>query len=311
MRNLKGMAGVACFAILLTGAAGKTASGQERVFQWLPANDETARLDPADFHTGRVYRPGPGGGNIHVGIKAQQPVTIEMTASEDWDYAQQHSEALPSLRFFCAREHVVDTTYTCELPPGMPTVLIVRDERNLDRAVFAGLGAIIAKSGPGRQFVAPNELHIQYYRWACVENCNPPQIRWFRQMKEKYELTAILKIYGGLTPQRDGEQVSVKIKAPVPMAVAILPLEVADRLHQQPETFEKALAGSACKQRGIQSMTFQCTFDVVDGPQSLVVVPEPGVSVPNHKKAEIEVLAARCVANCVAPPKPQTAQAQN
>jgi hypothetical protein len=29
-------------------------------------------------------------------------------------------------------------------------------------------------------------------------------------------------------PQRDGEQVSVKIKSPVPMVVAILPSDIAD-----------------------------------------------------------------------------------
>jgi hypothetical protein len=36
---------------------------------------------------------------------------------------------------------------------------------------------------------------------------------------------------------------------------------------------------------------------LADGPQSLIVVPESTANVP-HKKAEIEMLAARCVANC-------------
>jgi hypothetical protein len=30
----------------------------------------------------------------------------------------------------------------------------------------------------------------------------------------------------------------------------------------------------------------------------LIVVPEEGVNVPNHKKAEVEMLAAKPVANC-------------
>jgi hypothetical protein len=30
----------------------------------------------------------------------------------------------------------------------------------------------------------------------------------------------------------------------------------------------------------------------------LIVVPEEGARVPNHKKAEIEMQAPRCVANC-------------
>ncbi len=302
---------IAVLALTVAGFAA-AAAAQEKSFEWQPANDELARLDPADFHSGRVYHPGSNGGGIHVGIKSQLPVTIQMAASDDWDYALQHPEALAQIRFFCVREHVVDTIYTCELPANTPSVIIIRDERNLDRAVFAGLGAILGKNGPGRQFVSPNDLHIQYFRWACVANCNPPQFQWFRQVKEKYELTPILKIYSGLTPQRDGEQLSIKIKAPVPMAIAVLPSQVADQLHEQPATFERALTKTACKQRGIQSMTFECSFDVSDGPQSLVLVPEPGVSVPNRKKAEIEVLAAKCVANCaLPPPKPQVSQAQN
>ena len=45
------------------------------------------------------------------------------------------------------------------------------------------------------------------------------------------------------------------------------------------------------------ALQFECTFNVSDGPQSLIVVPEAGTNVP-RKKAEIEMLAARCVANC-------------
>jgi hypothetical protein len=41
-----------------------------------------------------------------------------------------------------------------------------------------------------------------------------------------------------------------------------------------------------------------CTFNLGDGPQSLMVVPEEGARMPNHKKAEIEMQAAKCVANC-------------
>jgi len=46
----------------------------------------------------------------------------------------------------------------------------------------------------------------------------------------------------------------------------------------------------------------QCTFKVADGPQSLVLVPEAGVNIPNHKNAEIEVQAVKCVDNCAALP---------
>src|SRR5438046_211193 len=58
------------FAFLLTCAFCGPSFGQQRVFNWLPANDERVRLDPANYHTGRTYHPSANGGNIHVDIKA-------------------------------------------------------------------------------------------------------------------------------------------------------------------------------------------------------------------------------------------------
>src|SRR6266403_765750 len=46
----------------------------ERTFDWVRASDEIVQLDPTDFHAGRVYRPGPDGGNIHVIIHAMMLV---------------------------------------------------------------------------------------------------------------------------------------------------------------------------------------------------------------------------------------------
>jgi hypothetical protein len=306
------------FAVLILFCVLAPASfAQDRIFNWLPANDESVRLDPANFHTGRTYHPGSGGGNIHVEIKAQQTVTIFLTGADDWNYALQHPEAIASLQKICLREHVVETTYLCDLPPA-PMTLIVRDERNNpDAAVFAGLGAVLdpksktdraievgiatVLTGQGsttRRFMAPNDVHIQYYRWDCVENCIQPEIQWTRQLKEKYELTSFLKVYGGFRPDHDGEQISIKIKSPVPMVIAMLPSDVADQLHSQPGALEAVLQKNACQQRGVQSLQFECTFSLSDGPQSLIVAPEAGANVPHHKKAEIEMLAARCVANC-------------
>jgi hypothetical protein len=67
-------------------------------------------------------------------------------------------------------------------------------------------------------------------------------------------------------------------------------------LHYQRANRE-ALTKTSCQQRGVQTLVFECKFDVNDGPQSLIVVPEETNRVP-HKKAEIEMSAARCVANC-------------
>jgi hypothetical protein len=119
------------------------AQGAQKVFNWRPANDESVRLDPANYHSGRTYRPGPNGGNIPVDIKAHRPVTIFVTGADEWSFALQHPEAIVNLQHLCQREHVVETTYICDLPP-QPMTLVVQDERNdPDAAVFAGLGAVL------------------------------------------------------------------------------------------------------------------------------------------------------------------------
>jgi hypothetical protein len=306
------------FGVLLMGALCGASYGQQpRIFNWLPANDEMVRLDPANYHTARTYRPNAPGQTNHVDIKAENPVTIFMTPAEDWNQALQHPEEISRLRQVCLKEHVVEATYVCEMPVEAMT-LIIRDERNNpDAAVFAGLGAaldpndkiqravgvgieaVLTRQGSAtRRFTSPNDVHIQYYRWDCVENCIQPEFQWTEQVKEKYELTSFLKVYGGFRPDHDGEQVSIKIKSPVPMVVAMLPSQIADQLHSRPEALEVALEKNSCQQRGVQSLQFACTFNLGDGPQSLIVVPEEGARVPNHKKAEIEMQAARCVANC-------------
>jgi hypothetical protein len=59
-------------------------------------------------------------------------------------------------------------------------------------------------------------------------------------------------------------------------------------------------------ERSVRSVAFECTFDVADGPQSLVaavVIPEGSGKVPANKKAEVEVVASKCVANCLTDPE--------
>jgi hypothetical protein len=321
MRNTrntkKNKTGLVIFGVLLMGALSGACYGQQpRIFNWLPANDESVRLDPGNYHTAGTYRPNAPGEHNHVDIRAEKPVTIYMTPVEDWNQALQHPEAIARLRQVCLREHVVEVTYVCEMPVE-PMILIIRDDRySPDASVFAGLGevldpnnqveravgagitAVLNAKASRRQFTSPNDVHIQYYRWDCVENCIQPEFQWTEQIKEKYELTGFLKVYGGFAPDHDGEQVSIKIKSPVPMVVAMLPSHIADQLHSRPEALESALEKNSCQQRGVQSLQFSCTFNLGDGPQSLIVVPEEGARVPNHKKAEIEMQAARCVANC-------------
>jgi len=297
MKNL-GIAGILAF--VLASALAAPSFGQQRVFNWTPGNEESVRLDPANYHAGQTYHPGSNGGNIHVDIKAQQPVTIFLAPAGEWSEGLQHPESIARLRTLCLREHVVETTFLCDLPPE-PWTLIIRDDRSsleptvfaglgavldpsnkIDRAVGTGIAAVLSARGPVmRHFVSPNDVHIQYYRWICMENCIQPEFRWILQFKEKYEITSFLKVYG-----------------PVPMVVAMLPSQVADQLHSRPEQLEAALEKNSCQQRGVQSLQFQCTFNLADGPQSLVVVPEPGANIPHHKKAEIEFQAVKCVENC-------------
>ncbi|HTP69403.1 MAG TPA: hypothetical protein VMJ35_10910 [Dongiaceae bacterium] len=310
-----------------------SAAAQEKVFEWQRGTEESVRLDPSNYHGGKSYSS--QGGTIHVDIDAQQPVSIFMTSAGEWNRAMQNPELLGSIRTVCLREHVVKVTYTCDLPRE-PMQLIVRDDRETQSSkAFAGLGAVLKSTeavataepqlggamgvinavGSGvagilgrqsnatsRHFVAPNDVHIQYYRWICVSNCFPPEFQWIQQAKEEYKLTPFLKVYGGYAPDHDGELVSVKIKAPVPMLVAVVPASVANQLHAKPDMLEPALEKTACQQRGVQSQTFQCTFNAADGPQSLIVVPENLEKVP-HKKTEVEFFASKCVANCALPPQ--------
>ena len=266
-----------------------------RTYDWVRASDEIVELSPMDFHAGRVYHPGPDGGDIHVIIHARQPLTLAMAGAREWNEAQVHPETLGNLEYRCVREHVVDTTYECHLPPERAMVLVLHDERTADRAIFQGIGAIVGKAS-AKQLVAPNEVQITYHSWQCMHNCVQPEYRWFRAVKEKYDLTSAPKLYSVVTPEYDGQRMWVKIKAQVPMTIAVLSAKIADQAYDKPETLSWALSQTACKQRGVQSMEFECKIDRADGPQSLIILPDSPVR--SHKKAEIEFQSLKCTANC-------------
>lgn len=280
------------FFLLTLGAL---AAAQDKVFDWVRASDESAQLDPMDYHAGRVYHPASQGGNIHVDIQSKLPVTIALAANDEWNAMLQHPGAVPHFELLCMREHVLNTTYECHLPNDRPMVLLVRDERTPDRAIVQGIEAVIGHGT--RRFVSPNDLKITYYRWDCVQNCIQPEFQWSLLVKEKYELSATPKVYSLLSPERDGQPVWIRIKAPVPMMIALLPSEVADKIYDDPSGLTSALESTSCKQRGVQSLTFDCKVNLGDGRQSLVVVPEGHGNVP-HKKAEIEMQSMQCSANC-------------
>lgn len=295
---------------------------QPKLFNWVPSQSETVRLDPANYYTSHTYQPGPQGGNMQVYIESRYPITVAMVDPPSWTDATERPSAaknISNIQYSCVQQHLMTSMYTCHMGGFWPQVLVIRDERDAAREDHDGdrgqsrnnanantaphlvpVNAGASLSGnPGRQFTAPNDVRIQYYSWSCVQACDQPDFGWVRQVKEKYELTKVLKLYGGIVADHDGAQVSIKVKSPIPMAVAVLPAQVAGQLYGKPDMFESALAGSSCQQRGVQDSTFQCAFNLADGAQSLVLLPEAGVNIPNHKKAEVEVQEVKCIDNCV------------
>jgi hypothetical protein len=287
----------------------------ERVFNWVPIDDVTLRLDPGDYSAPRQYDSGVA---MRADIAARQPVTISMIRLDYWKSVNDPNPAfrrdMTALDSLCVQQRTIKISYGCTAGYFGPYVLLVRDERREDsdgdhrdprEANSAAMAppqvqarAPVHDAAARRDFASPNEVHVQYYGWRCVAYCDQPVFQWVSQVNEKYKLTNILKIYSGITPDHDGAPVSIKVKSPVPMAVAILPAKIAGQLYGKPDMFESAVENSSCQQRGVQSSTFQCKFNMADGPQSLVLLPEPGSAIPPKKKAEVQVQAVKCVENC-------------
>lgn len=290
--------------VLLFCAFVAIANAQDnRVFDWIPANSESIPMEPASLHAGRIYHPAAGGGNMHVAIDSRYPVTVAMTWADEWNNSMRHPDAPVNFDFLCVKEHVTNTIYECHLPSERPMIITFRDERSPEKRVISTIGAIL---GPGaRQFMSPNDLHIQYYSWSCVNNCVLPDFEWRRILNEKYEITPVPKVYSLMTPDHDGQKLSVKIKSPVPLTVALMPSHLADQVYDKTVSLTDALDQTGCKERGVQSMSFNCTFNVANGTQTLFILPELAFS--GHKKANVEVNTVKCVDHCYlldAPPNP-------
>lgn len=278
-----------------------SAGAQDRVFDWTPANSETIPMEPASLHGGRVYHPEAGGGNLHVGIESRFPVSIAMVFADEWNAATQHPDAPVNFSFLCMKEHVTNTIYECHLPSERPMIITFRDERKPEKPVVSTIGAIL---GPGaQQFIHPNDVRIQYYSWSCVNNCVQPCFEWRRILNEKYQITSMPKVYSLMTPDHDGQELNVKIKSPIPLTVALLPSHLADQVYDQTVSLTDALDKTGCKERGVQSMSFHCSFNVANGTQTLLVIPD--IQFSGHKKADIEAQTFKCVDHCdMLPPPP-------
>ncbi len=282
-------------AAVLVCAFAVTANAQDnRVFDWTPANSEIIPMEPASLNAGRVYHPAAGGGNMHVGIESPYPVTIAMAWADEWTAAMQHPDAPANFSFLCLKEHVTSTIYECHLPSERPMIITFHDERRPEKPVITTIGAIL---GPGvRQFISPNDLHIQYFSWSCVNNCVLPCFEWRRILNEKYQVTPAPKVYSLMTPDHDDQKLSVKIKSPIPLTVALLPSHLADQVYDKTVSLTDALDQTGCKERGVQSMSFNCAFNVANGPQTLFILPD--ITFSGNKKANVEVNTVKCVDHC-------------
>jgi len=295
MRNL--------YFLLLLAVFIATASAQDnRVFDWTPANSETIPMEPASLHAGRIYHPAGGGGNMHVNIESRYPVTVAMTWADSWNAAAQHPGAPVDFDFLCVKEHVTSTIYECHLPSERPMIITFRDERRPERPVVQTIGAILGPAA--QQFIPTSDVHIQYYSWSCVNNCVLPEFEWRRILNEKYDLTPVPKIYSLMTPDHDGQKLSVNIKSQIPLTVALLPSHLADQVYDKTVSLTDALDQTGCKERGVQKMSFNCTFNVASGSQTLFILPEMDFS--GHKKANVELNTVKCVDHCDLLPPPPT-----
>jgi hypothetical protein len=281
-------------AVLVCAFSASVIAQDNRVFNWTPANSETVPMEPASLHGGRIYHPAAGGGNMHVVVESRYPTTVAMVWADEWNAAVQHPDAPVNFEFLCLKEHVTNTIYECHLPSERPMIITFRDERRPEKPVVSTISAIL---GPAAQpFIPTSGVHIQYYTWSCVDNCVQPCFEWRRILNEKYDLTPVPKIYSLMTPDHDDQKLSVKIKSPIPLTVALLPSHLADQVYDKTISVTDALDQTGCKERGVQKMSFDCSFNVANGSQTLFIAPEMTFS--GHKKADVKVNTVKCVDHC-------------
>jgi len=287
------------FSLVLLSAVGL--QGQQKTFDWVPQNPDSFRIGPG-YHSGvAVYNP-HGWEAIHVrlDIAAREPVSVGVVRLEDWNNAIHDPEQLAKLTYDCLNEGVTRISYSCNFYAGNTSrVVVLRDSRRGVRPVVTGVAAPFVRYGIDEFFA--NDVRVTQYHWDCTSNCDlpdPPQFAWVNLRKEKYEITGAFKSYGPFAADQENDKVRIRIKAQVPMTVAMVSSSMADDLYAHRDHARDILSKSTCKQYGIQSSTFDCTLQKDDGAMQVVLLPE--VELKKKKKAEIEISTMQCVANCVA-----------
>jgi hypothetical protein len=286
--------------LLLVSLIAMCASAQQKTYDWLPQNTDSFRIGPG-YHSGvAVYNP-HGWEAIHVrlDITAREPVSVGVVALDDWNNAIRNPEQLERLNYACLMEGVTRIAYNCNFYASYTSrVVVVRDSRHAEHPIVTGVAAPFVRYGINEFFA--NDVRVTPYRWSCTSNCDlpdPPEYAWVGLRKEKYEITPAFKSYGPFTAEQDNDKMRIRIKAQVPMTVAVVPSSLADDLYAHRDQAREILSKSTCKQYGIQSSTFDCTLQKNDGAMQVVLLPE--VEIRKKKKAEIEISTVKCVANCV------------
>ncbi|MGC2696928.1 MAG: hypothetical protein WA738_14175 [Candidatus Angelobacter sp.] len=271
---------------------------QQKAYDWVPQEPDSFRIGPG-YHSGvAVYTPhGWEAVHVRLDIEARQPFSVGVVRLEDWNNAVRNPEQLARLDYACLTEGVTRISYSCNFYASYTArVVVVRDARNTEHPTVTGVAAPFVQNGLNEIFA--NNVRVTPYRWICVSNCDlpdPPQFAWVNLRKEKYEITAF-KSYGPFTPERDDDKIRIYVKSQVPMTVAVVTSSQADELYAHRDQAREILAKSMCKQYGIQSSTFDCTFQKDDGAMQVVLLPE--VEINKKKKAEITISTVQCVANC-------------
>lgn len=237
---------------------------------------------------------------MRLDIAAQEPVSVGVVRLEDWNNAIHDPEQLAKLNYDCLSEGVTRISYSCNFYASYTSrVVVVRDSRRGEHPRVTGVAAPLVRFGIDEFFA--NDIRVTPYRWGCTSNCDlpdPPQFAWVDLRKEKYEITEAFKSYGPFTAEQENDKVRIRIKAQVPMTVAMVSSSMADELYAHRDQARDILSKSTCKQYGVQSSSFDCVLQKEDGIMQVILLPE--VEIRKKKKAEIEISTVQCVANCLA-----------
>jgi hypothetical protein len=277
----------------------------QKTYGWVPEATNTYRVGPGSYNGISQFTPrGWEALRIRLDVSAHAPVMIGVVPLQDWNNAIQNRDLLDKLNYSCLSTNVTRLSFSCDFySSNVARVVVVRDMRRWERhehregPIVSGVGAPFARMAYNEFFA--NDVDVTPYHWGCTAYCDlpdPPRFAWVYLRHEKFEITSAMKSYGPFTPEKDNDKIRVWVKTPFPMTVAVVPSSVVDELYAHQERAREILSKTSCKQYGVQKSSFDCTLQMSDGPQQVVLLPE--VEIKKKKKAHIEISTVRCVANC-------------